>query len=100
MNDDVVIHGTGAEHNTRPRLFLARIQEQGLTLHKEKCRFGVTEVLWFGHSYDKHGMSRDPANVQIIKDLHRSKDKADMESFLQTVQFFQVFMRPGQDTNL
>ena len=45
IKDDVVIHGTGAEHDTRLRLFLARIQEHGLTLRKEKCKFGVTEVL-------------------------------------------------------
>ena len=96
IKDDVVIHGTGAEHDTRLRLFLARIQEHGLTLRKEKCKFGVTEVLWFGHVYDKDGMSVDPAKVQIIKDWSRPKDKAGVKSFLQTVQFCQVFMRPGQ----
>ena len=96
IKDDVVIHGPGAEHDTRLRLFLARIQEHGLTLRKEKCKFGVTEVLWFGHVYDKDGMSVDPAKVQIIKDWSRPKDKAGVKSFLQTVQFCQVFMRPGQ----
>jgi hypothetical protein len=47
MKDDVVIHRSGAEHDTRLRLFLTRIQEHDLTLRKEKCKFGVTEVLWF-----------------------------------------------------
>ena len=54
-------------------------------------------MLWFGHVYDKDGMSVDPAKVQIIKDWSRPKDKAGVKSFLQTVQFCQVFMRPGQD---
>ena len=76
IKDDVVIHGAGTEHDTRLRLFLARIQEHGLTLRREKCKFGVTEVLWFGHVYDKHGMSMDPAKVQLIKDWPRPKDKA------------------------
>ena len=53
-------------------------------------------MLWFGHVYDKDGMSVDPAKVQIIKDWTRPKDKAGVKSFLQTVQFCQVFMRPGQ----
>ena len=97
IKDDVVIHGTGQEHDKRLELFLKRIQEHGLTLRKEKCKFGVQEVLWFGHVYDKHGMSVDPAKTQIIKDWPRPKDKAGVKSFLQTVQFCQVFMRPGEN---
>ena len=38
----------------------------------------------------------DPAKVEIIKDWARPKNKAAVKSFLQIVQFCQVFMRPGQ----
>ena len=97
IKDDVVVHGSGKEHDIRLDRFMTRIQEHGLTLRKEKCRFGVTQVLWFGNVYDKHGMSVDPAKVQIIKDWPRPKDKAAVKSFLQTVQFCQVFMRPAHN---
>ena len=67
-----------------------------MTLRREKCHFGVREVLWFGHVYNKQGESVDPAKVEIIKDWARPKNKAAVKSFLQIVQFCQVFMRPGQ----
>ena len=45
IKDDVVIHGAGRQHDERLKLFLARIEEHGLTLRKKKCRFGVSELM-------------------------------------------------------
>ena len=59
---------------------------------KEKCKFGVKQVNWFGMIFDKQGMRPDPAKVQIIKAWPRPTDKTSVKS---TVQFCQVFMRPG-----
>ena len=95
IKDDVVIHGQGSQHDERLRKFLERIQEHGLTLRKEKCRFGVREVTWFGMVYDKDGMRADPEKIKMISNWPRPEDKAGVKSFLQTVQFCQVFMRPG-----
>ena len=95
IKDDIVIFGCGAEHDDRLEKFLARIQDHVLTVRREKCKFGVREVLWFGHIYDKQGMRVDPDKVQLIMDWPSPKDKAAIKSFLQTVQFCQVFMRPG-----
>ena len=66
---------------------MTRLQEHRLTLRAEKCRFGVAEVLWFRHIYDRHSTQVDPEKVQIIRDWTRPKDKAGVKSFLQTVQF-------------
>ena len=44
-------------------------------------------------THDKEGMRVDPEKVKTIKDWPRPKDK----SFLQTVQFCKVFMRPRGD---
>ena len=96
IKDDVVIHGQGTQHDENVKKFLARIEEHGLTLRKEKCKFGVREVMWFGMIYSKQGMRPDPAKVQLIKEWPRPQDKSGVKSFLQTVQFCQVFMRPGQ----
>ena len=96
IKDDIVVHGKGKQHDERLKLLLARLEEHGLTLRKSKCRLGVSEVLWFGHIYNKQGMSADPEKVQMIKNWNRPQDKAGVKSFLQTVQFCQVFMRPGE----
>ena len=74
---------------------LKRLREYNITLRREKCHFGQPEVLWFGNVYSCQGMSPDPAKVQIIKDWPAPGSKSEIKSFLQTVQFCAVFMRPG-----
>ena len=41
-----------------------------------------------------HEAGHDPAKVSIIKEWPEPKDKAEVKSFLQTVQFCANFMRP------
>ena len=60
-----------------------------------KCLFGKQEVKLFRNIYTKYGMSADPDKVSMIKAWQRPVDKPGVKSFLQTVQFCQVFMRPG-----
>ena len=43
--DDIVIHGaTRKEHDDRLNKVLQRIQDKGLTLNKEKCKFHMSEL--------------------------------------------------------
>ena len=42
-------------------------------------------------------MKVDPEKVRVIRDWPRPKDKTGVKSFLQTVQFCKVFMRPRGD---
>ena len=95
IKDDLVVHGKGRQHDERLEKVLARLMEFGLTLRKDKCKFGVQEVTWFGMCFTKQGMSPDPEKVQIIRDWPVPEDKAAVKSFLQTCQFSQEFMRPG-----
>ena len=94
IKDDLVIYGKGRQHDERLRKVLQRCMDFGLTLRKEKCKLGQPEVLWFGFVFSKQGMSPDPSKVAIIKDWPAPKDKAEVKSFLQTVQFCSGFMRP------
>ena len=74
---------------------MARLQQYGFTLRKEKCEFGVQQVLWFEHIFSKEGMSPDPEKVNHIRNWPPPKDKSEVKSFLQTVQFCAAYMRPG-----
>merc|ERR1711888_82853 len=96
IQDDVVVHGVGEEHDERLQALLERLHKYGITLRKEKCQFGVPEILWFGNIYSKQGMSPDPEKVKMIKSWPAPADKAAVKSFLQTAQFCSVFMRPGK----
>ena len=97
IKDDLVVHGDGQEHDRRLQKVLKRLEEYNLTLRKDKCQFGMTEVTWFGMIFSQQGMSPDPAKVQIIKDWPAPEDKAAVKSFLQTCQFSAGFMRPSRE---
>ena len=95
IKDDIVVHGKGREHDERLEAVFKRLMEYNITLRLEKCHLGKQEVKWFGNIYSKQGMSPDPEKVEAIKAWPRPLDKAEVKSFLQTAQFGQVFMRPG-----
>ena len=96
IKDDVVVHGKGTEHDKRLEALFQRFKGHNITLRKEKCQLGLPQVKWFGNFYSKQGMSVDPAKVGMIRGWSRPADKSVVKSFLQTVQFCQVFMRPDQ----
>ena len=49
INDDIVVHGKGEEHDMRLNALVERLEEYNITLRKEKCKFGRSEVKLFGH---------------------------------------------------
>ena len=82
IKDDIVVHGVGMEHDSRLAALLERLQEYNITLRREKCKFGVPEVKWFGHIYSKQGMTVDTERKQVIRDWKRPGDKKEVKSFL------------------
>ena len=47
IHDNILVWGKDAkEHEENLEAFLTRIQETGLTLHREKCNFDKTSVKW------------------------------------------------------
>ena len=93
IKDDILVHGNGADHDKNLAACLQRLFDYGIRLRKEKCKFGQTSVKWFGHIFTKQGMSPDPEKVAHIKNWTTPKDKTEVKSFLQTVQFCAPYMR-------
>ena len=61
MMDDILVVGKDRkEHDERLEQVLIRLENAGLTLNKEKCEFGVSEVKFLGHVLNKEGISVDP----------------------------------------
>ena len=93
IKDDLVVHGKGKIHDERLKALLGRLSEYGITLRKEKCKFGKPEVHWFGHVFNKHGMMADPEKVSTVKKWPEPTEKTAVKSFLQTAQFLAPFIR-------
>lgn len=93
IHDNILVHGIDDdEHERNLEACLARLEEQGLSLRREKCNFGKTSITWFGYIFSAAGMSADPTKIEAIKQAGRPENASDMKSFLQACQFNAKFM--------
>ena len=93
IHDNILIWGrTPKEHAENLDACLTRLEEQGLTLRREKCNLGKTSVSWFGWTFSASGMSADPRKLDAVRAAGRPQDADDVKSFLQACQYNAKFM--------
>ena len=81
--DDVLIYGnTEEQHDQRLQAALSKISNAGLTLSKEKCVFGVTQISFLGQSVDSDGIKPDPRKLQAIEEMKPPSNVTELRRFL------------------
>ena len=94
MMDDILVFGRNStEHWKRLRLVLDRIRKSGMTLKKEKCEFGVTEVKFLGHLVSVQGIKPDPDKVAVILALTPPTCKREARSLMGMVNYLNKFSK-------
>lgn len=84
--DDVLIHGrTQEEHDERLFKVLCRLQKEGLTLNRVKCKFSQREVPFLGQIVDESGIKPDPSKVAAIRNVPIPTNIGEIRRFLGTV---------------
>ncbi|CAC5426706.1 unnamed protein product [Mytilus coruscus] len=82
ISDDIIIYGKSqAEHDKALDATFKRLLENGLTLNLEKCEFNKDQVVFFGVTFSKEGISPDPKKVSAIKDMSPPKNVPELRSF-------------------
>lgn len=91
--DDVVIFGrTFDEHLARLDAVLSSIEEAGLVLNLEKCRFCIPELPYLGHILSYEGLNPDSRNTKAIENFPTPTDIASLRSFLGAVGYYRRFV--------
>ena len=81
--DDVLVHGkTPEEHNERLYRVLCRLQKEGLTLNREKCRSSMRQVQFLGQIVDESGIRPDPDKINAIRNVRVPTNVGDIRRFL------------------
>ena len=94
MMDDILVYGTNSkEHWQRVKLVLQRIRNSGMTLKKEKCQFGMTEVKFLGHLVSVQGIKPDPDKVSAIMALTPPTGKREARSLMGMVNYLNKFSK-------
>ena len=88
ISDDIVVHGKNlAEHDERLVKVMLRLKEKNMTLNKEKCQFGLTEITCMGHVLSKNGVEPTEGRSKAIKEARPPTNAAEIKSFLGLVNF-------------
>lgn len=98
--DDVLVTGKdAAEHLTRLKEVLQRLQDAGLTLQKDKCEFFKDEVNYLGYVINKNGLEKSPNKIKAMLDAPVPVNVGQLQSFLGLVNYYRNFV-PAASTIL
>ncbi|UYV73012.1 K02A2.6-like [Cordylochernes scorpioides] len=80
------------EHDKRLETVLTRLSKPGLTLNKDKCKFAVTTIKFFGHQIDPNGIQVDPKRKRAILEFPKPRSVKELKQFLGMVNFSARFV--------
>ena len=93
IHDDIIVHGqTTEEHDKRLEEAMERIQNRGLTLNKEKCKFHMSELEFTGHLLSARGIGPSQAKFEALTETRQPESAAEVRSFLGLVNFCARFI--------
>lgn len=91
--DDILVVGRNkAEHDLRLKQVMQKAKEYNIKFNKEKCIFGVKEVNFLGHIFDKNGMRPDTRRVTAIQEMPAPNNKKELERFLGITNYLSRFI--------
>lgn len=71
---------------------LQRCKEVNLTLNRDKCQFGMSQVTYLGHVINAQGISPDPERVCAITNMPPPQDKKGVECLLGVLNYVAKFI--------
>ncbi|UYV84625.1 hypothetical protein LAZ67_X002882 [Cordylochernes scorpioides] len=80
------------EHDETLREVLGHLKNSGITLNKEKCQFGVSNVTFLGHYINEHSIKSDKKKVKAITEMKLSADLQGVQHFMGIVNFLGHFV--------
>ncbi|GFY22312.1 retrovirus-related Pol polyprotein from transposon opus [Trichonephila clavipes] len=81
--DDVITSSPSFTHHVEHlREVFRLLQEAGLTLNKEKCKFGCYELKYLGLIISKEGIKTDETKVRAIVEMKPPRNSKEVSKFL------------------
>lgn len=93
LNDLIVFSDTLEEHEARLIHMLSRLEEYGLKLSPDKCKFFQASVRYLGHIVFSDEVKTDPEKVQALKTWPKPQNLKELRSFLGFSGYYQMFVK-------
>lgn len=93
IDDLVILSKSFKEHLEHLHLVFTRLREANLTLHPEKCHFGLERVMFLGHILSKDGVSVDTAKTDKVRNFPIPKSQTELKSYLGLCNYYRRFVK-------
>ncbi|KAI2646810.1 Transposon Tf2-9 polyprotein [Labeo rohita] len=91
--DDIIIWGSSLqEHNRRLTKVLQKIRVSGLKLNKDKCQFGVQELLFLGDKLSSQGIQPDSEKINAILKMKCPTERKGVQRIMGMVNYIGKFI--------
>ncbi|KAL7074578.1 hypothetical protein ACQ4LE_006427 [Meloidogyne hapla] len=78
LDDVIIVSNTLQEHRLRLLEIFARIEDWGLKIQLDKCKFFENKLKFLGHIVSENGIEPDPIKKEIIKKLPCPKNVKEL----------------------
>ena len=91
--DDIVVHGKMTEEHDRNLITLLHcLQERNLTLNKDKCKIGMSQIVFMGLLFTKHGVGPTEEKVRAVHETEPPTNVAGLRIFPGLISFSSRFL--------
>ena len=92
LDDILISSSTPEEHLKRLELILRRLQNHGLRLRVNKCKFMQQSVEYLGYFIDGNGLHPTKGKVDAITNCKRPESLTELRSYLGMLQYYSKFL--------
>ena len=90
--DDILIWGQDKEeHNRRLCAVLERIREADMKLNRNKCKIGLSEVAYVGHTLGLDGLKPSSEKLRAIMKIPEPQNRTKLQIFMGTLNYLRKF---------
>lgn len=93
LDDLIILSNMLEEHENRLLRVLSRLQEYGLKLSPEKCKFFQKSVKYLGHIVSEKGVETNPEKVTALKSWPVPTNLKTLRSFLGFAGYYRHFIK-------
>ena len=91
--DDILITGNSAENYlSNIEKVLNRLQDAGLRLNMDKCKWCLNEVTYLSFRVSADGIKPTNEKLVAIRDAPEPKNKTELQSYLGLLNFYRMFL--------
>ncbi|UYV79912.1 hypothetical protein LAZ67_18001028, partial [Cordylochernes scorpioides] len=92
--DDILAAGKDhRDHEQKLELVFKRLQEKGLRLNKDKCKFAVNAVEYLGFKIDKKGLHPISSKIEAVVEAPEPTNVSQLRSFIGLLMYYSRFIR-------